>query len=278
MKNLVWIGPRQSDINYTGNLFNNAVTLYGNKEQNKASFCLTKDYRINHNHITDEQTAFMVEQEQMLIEQDPDVRFMTYNPNLIFECGKAVTERTLCLNDEEIMTFLDSKISFRKFIERILTRRKNVPRQWIIQSDIASGGYQTFILSAENEQEVQKELEKDKFYLVSPYYEENIPINIHAIIYGDDILLTSGSIQIMTLDCNRLLYRGADFIEYNSINLEVKKQFEDDALISDYAKTAVYALYETGAVNGVNATEFSPKTGATRAQASKIIYLVLKEM
>lgn len=248
MKNLVWIGPRQSDINYTGDLFSNAVTLYGNREQNKASFCLTKDYRINHNHITDEQTQFMVEQEQMLIEQDSDVRFMTYNPNLIFECGKEVTERTLCLNDEEMMTFLDSKISFRKFIERdvhtlhseiLVGKRCNVQfleklfgakSQWIIQSDIASGGYQTFILSAESEKEVQKELEEDKFYLVSPYYEENIPINMHAIIYGDDILLTTGSIQIMTLDCNRLLYRGADFIEYNAINPEVRKQFEDDVL------------------------------------------------
>lgn len=48
--------------------------------------------------------------------------------------------------------------------------------------------------------------------------------------------------------------------------------FEDDAQISDYAKTAVYRLAEEEIINGVGDDYFAPKSNLTRAQAAKIIY------
>lgn len=48
--------------------------------------------------------------------------------------------------------------------------------------------------------------------------------------------------------------------------------FADDEQISDYAKTAVYALYDAGIINGVSEDEFAAKDHLTRAQAAKIIY------
>ena len=51
--------------------------------------------------------------------------------------------------------------------------------------------------------------------------------------------------------------------------------FADASDISDYACTAVSALCELGAVNGVTAAEFQPRGSATRAQAAKVIYSVL---
>lgn len=50
MAKLIWTGPRESDKEYTGGLFSGAVTLYGGRKRENKSFCLTKDYRINHNH------------------------------------------------------------------------------------------------------------------------------------------------------------------------------------------------------------------------------------
>lgn len=55
-------------------------------------------------------------------------------------------------------------------------------------------------------------------------------------------------------------------------------KFADDDLISDYAKEAVYALKEAGAVSGVTQTEFMPQENATRAQAAKIIYYIMTEL
>lgn len=48
--------------------------------------------------------------------------------------------------------------------------------------------------------------------------------------------------------------------------------FADDEQISDYAKTAVYALCDAGIINGVSEEEFAAKDALTRAQAAKIIY------
>lgn len=243
---LVWTGPRESDKEYTGELFSGAVTLYGGRKRENKAFCLTKDYRINHNHITDEQTDFMVENELKLIDKDSSVEFMSYNPNLIYGCREEVVRHTVCLNKEKVMKFLDSKLSFRKFSEKYvhtlhseqllgeecrvnkLSKRFSGYDKWIIQSDIASGGYQTFLLGIDNEKDVLKKIDDSELYLVSPYYEKNIPINIHAIIYEQEILITQGSIQVMGVDHDRMLYRGADYISYRDIDPDILKQFTEE--------------------------------------------------
>lgn len=249
MAKLIWTGPRESDKEYTGELFSGAVTLYGGRKRENKAFCLTKDYRINHNHITEEQTDFMVENELKLIDKDPSVEFMSYNPNLIYGCREEVVRHTVCLNEEAVMKFLDSKLSFRKFSEkfvhtlhseqllgeecRVNKLRERFPEydKWIIQSDIASGGYQTFLLGMDNEKDVLQKIEDTELYLVSPYYEKNIPVNIHAIIYDQEILITQGSIQVMGVDHDRMLYRGADYISYRDIAPGILKQFTEDAEI-----------------------------------------------
>ena len=50
--------------------------------------------------------------------------------------------------------------------------------------------------------------------------------------------------------------------------------FDDRAEISEYAKAAVANLYKAGIINGVSATEFSPKTNVNRAMAAKVLYAV----
>lgn len=51
--------------------------------------------------------------------------------------------------------------------------------------------------------------------------------------------------------------------------------FADDAQIADYAKEAVYALKNKGAVSGMDEYNFAPTETATRAQAAKIIYSLI---
>lgn len=68
-------------------------------------------------------------------------------------------------------------------------------------------------------------------------------------------------------------------LEY--INVELKEnvkpvEFTDN--ISDYAVNAVKVLQTAGIINGVSDTSFAPLSSATRAQAAKVIYGVLKSM
>ncbi len=244
MNKLVWVGPRESDIKYTGDLFNGLVVLYGDNE----AYCQINNCRLNHNNINETQTEFMHSGVEHFVEDDENVKFYAYNPNLMYEYEENILKHFVCLNDKDVMDFLDSKISFRKYIEhevhtlhsemikgeqcRIAFIKKLFPNNdhWIIQSDIASGGYQTFIMDEGNEQQVQKELVSDGIYLVSPFYKKNIPVNIHAIIYEDEVYLTPGSVQIMVYDQNRLLYRGADYIQYKTLNAEIRDQFEQDVI------------------------------------------------
>ncbi len=76
--------------------------------------------------------------------------------------------------------------------------------------------------------------------------------------------------QEMAVLCHRAIgYKGA--------TLETVRgdmPFTDE--IPDYAKEAVAALYGAGLVNGVSDTSFAPAASASRAEAAKMLYEVLK--
>ncbi|BEP30377.1 S-layer homology domain-containing protein [Helicovermis profundi] len=64
----------------------------------------------------------------------------------------------------------------------------------------------------------------------------------------------------------------------NGVDLEgTSDKFGDDALISDYAKKAVYASKSNGIITGYADNTFKPKSTATRAEAVKIIYEFLNK-
>jgi len=52
--------------------------------------------------------------------------------------------------------------------------------------------------------------------------------------------------------------------------------FGDDESIADYAKTAVYAMKKAGIINGVDKKNFAPGASATRAEAAKIVHLLME--
>lgn len=68
-------------------------------------------------------------------------------------------------------------------------------------------------------------------------------------------------------------------IVYRSLKSENKSggvPFDDDALIPDYARTAVYSLTDAGIISGMGANMFAPLANATRAQTAKIVYKSFK--
>ncbi len=70
-----------------------------------------------------------------------------------------------------------------------------------------------------------------------------------------------------------ILYR-----TYKQVGKDVdaeRASFTDDGEISDYAKDAVDAMVTLGIMEGMGDGTFSPKTTVTRAQAAKVIYMLL---
>lgn len=68
---------------------------------------------------------------------------------------------------------------------------------------------------------------------------------------------------------NALVYKNADITSK-------EPNFDDMADVAKYAKQAVNALYGMNAINGVSETLFEPLGFATRAQAAKVVYIVLQ--
>ncbi len=234
---LFWSGPRESDIYYTDDMFDGSVTFYGSGKNGNRSFCQESHVRIEHNASHPDASDFILSWQLQKIREYPDCRFMSYNPNCLTGAPDEIIEHTLCLNDADLMRRLNDKLEFRKLAEGIvplLDARESYGRDctyeslssrpefsgydaFIVQELIASGGHGTFYLTGQDEEEILRYIDGDSRYLVSGYVWDNIPVNMHVVIFDRDIVLLPGSIQVIQNVNDRLLYRGADFIAYRDI-------------------------------------------------------------
>ncbi len=256
---IYWIGPRESDISAVKDLIAGSITLFGSNENGNYSYSNYNDYpqRIDHNNSSIDSDLFLVNKAQEILASDPDAKFMFYNGNIFYAIDGFIQLQEkyncfYCINDPLLMKKLNDKHYFHDTFKTKTTvlKTKNCNgadcdyhniqkrmkeftgnnKRFIFQAPIASGGSGTFILDENNEDIIARKVDLDAKYLVSVYQENNISVNIHAIIYSDDIVLSPGSIQIMREDDYRLMYRGADFIAYRSINKSLRNNFENEAL------------------------------------------------
>lgn len=80
---LFWVGPRESDIDDTENIFDGAITLFGEEKGNNSSaFCNNYHSRVNHNIIDEDQDNFTVSEVLERLKKDADAKFVFYNPNM----------------------------------------------------------------------------------------------------------------------------------------------------------------------------------------------------
>ena len=252
-----WVGPRKSDIEFVDkDFFYGSITLFGDGKDNNYAFCSKDDQkRIDHNIKSEEADFFIRDKIIELIKEDDNSRFYFYNPNIAYTIPglREYANYFYCVNqDEQLMTDLRNKKKFYEWLEDkvcllqhsfkfhrencdyiSLLKAFHLPRdaqkRFIFQATVASGGSGTYVVSQDNIKDVLRELTSDD-YILSIYREHNIPVNIHAIIFDDEILLSPGSIQIMKEGSNRLLYRGADFITYTTIPEKARLQFEEEVL------------------------------------------------
>ena len=252
---LYWVGPRDSDISYTEDMFDGAITLFGDEvKKNSSAYCKNYHSRVNHNIIDDDQDNFTITEIINRLTEDSDARFIFYNPNIVYKI-KRLTEfrdHILCLNNAKLMEQLNNKIRFRSEFETLVNmldckivmseqcKYENLKAlfgvteekaKFVVQAPIASGGYGTFILGSNNGLEIQKEIISGCEYLVSKFLSQSISVNAHLIIFDEEILLTPCSVQIMKESNNRLFYRGADFITYKKIPERGRKKFEQELLV-----------------------------------------------
>lgn len=249
MSKIIAIGPREQDFECTNDLFSGSITLYGHNHDNNVSYCGSRKVRVNHNVATQDQSDFIIEEMNRKLKEDPTVKFMSYDPNLAYDCGEEIIRHTICLNPKPLMDKLNHKILFRQWAApccsvfhsellqgsectyRGLSKYFGIQGAFVIQADLSSGGEGTIVLTADNEESVTPLLRLEEHYLVSPYKPNNIPINVHVIIYSHDVLILPVSIQIVQKRRHKVLYHGADFIAVDQIPPDALADFRRAVLV-----------------------------------------------
>ena len=125
------------------------------------------------------------------------------------------------------------------------------------------------------------------YYASEQFHTDNLPgiehhfskaeLNGAGVVNGiSDDMFGIGQ-NITRQDMCVMLYRIGKYVGgYFDDTTEATEKFGDDSEISDYASEAVYALKAREIINGVDEYNFAPLNTATRAEAAKMIYGMIK--
>lgn len=242
MNHIYWMGIRKSDLLSIDSLYQGSITFFGDgKDRN---ICLFNEgiTRKNHNIELEIFEEFNQKSILQVLQEDPDAKFMFYNPLLAYSLEGNLRKRVICLNKPDILKVINDKMLCKlwlrdsvKLIETIqifgaelsldkLNNLLNNKREYIVQLPVSSGGTGTYVLNSQNQDEVMTKISSSQLYTVSPYYRNAISLNIHCVIFEDTFRLYPISIQIIKEEDNNLIYKGCDFITGTALNDDIKKQ------------------------------------------------------
>lgn len=244
MKNIYWVGPRESDIDDIESIFVGSVTIFGSNKGNNISYCNSNTDRINHNERNLYCDNFFKTQLENLISKDNSIRFLFYNSSLAYEYGDVIRMHSICINKYELLEQLTDKTRCRVIFKDIVNvipfvtlvgkdctydNIKNYfpSEEFVIQEAFSSGGDGTIIIRASDNLNF---IESNKRYLVSPYIKDGLSVNVHIVIGSDNILFFAPSVQIVNEIQKKILYFGADFTCYTSVESKMQSEIKSTSL------------------------------------------------
>lgn len=253
MNNICWVGLNESEIEYSNNCFMKSITLNGNSANN-VSYSQSTNIRINYNIDSKEIGEFYYEQLNKVLKDNPNVRFMFYNPFIAYYYGEKIISKTICLNSFETLKTLKNKIYMRNLFEQLNIGRilphieligskilyqyvcnmfNNDYKEFVVQAENSDGGNSTFLYNEINCN--NQNFDKNQIYSISPYIRNSISINTNIIVYDEEICMFPPSIQIIVNKNNCLLYKGADYIAYKKISNKINEKLTYfNKQVSDY--------------------------------------------
>ncbi len=242
---LYWIGVRESEILNTENLFAGSISVFGSNSQNNFSFDKEFSWRFDCNIDHIEWLEFINNKVEQIIKQDPDCQFMLYYPADYPYYAENVKNRAVYLNDMDIISLLENKIQSKLWLNNyvpilpftleignrinIETLKIKFPNynEFVVQAMSSCGGSGTWLFSNQTENAIHKVINEKEQYIVTPFISKNASVNIHIIIYENEIILLPPSIQIISLESMNFSYTGGDFIAYNKLSQSLKDKVRE---------------------------------------------------
>lgn len=239
---LYWIGIKESEINCVKELFCGSITMYGSNIKNNYSYDKTYGIRLNCNGECTGWFDFVNSTVENIIEKDPNCRFLQYYPADYPYYSQNVKDRIVYMNSIQLIEFLENKLMTKLWLAKIVTElpfiilsgdKINITNleeyfddynSFVVQANESCSGSGTWLLNEENKNELYKKIENNGFYIVTPYIQDNISVNIHLVIYKDTFCILPPSVQIIDLENNSFVYNGADFVAFNQIETSLKQK------------------------------------------------------
>ncbi|MCL2484235.1 MAG: hypothetical protein FWD89_00220 [Firmicutes bacterium] len=256
-----YLGRRQSDIvttfdaDETDTFFKGSITCYGDGKDGNISYNshsgiqLSDDDSKYGSRNKAIYTKFFSAQCRNVIEKDPDAFFMPFSDYFAQMVPEEFKDRIICFNNLKAITWLSSKINFRKLVEKVIpvpsykimkgskvlklieSGEYPTKQQVAVQAEYTSGGEETFLLTRKYFEEegyakkIKSKIDSKQEYLVSEYIENIGSVGIQMQISNNEIALYPPSIQVM----KGPVYIGSDLVAYTKLDEEVKEKCEEIA-------------------------------------------------
>ena len=239
---ILWSGPRESDISGL-NIFCASTTIFGSNQENNRSYSKYKHTRVDHNQPDCVPNSYYNKRIDELISKYPDLKILYYNSIHSQYLPDEYKERVIGCNELSLLEFLDTKSDVRNLASRVIDvvpfqnidnvnqLVKSTPNlqngiKYILQENHASGGYGTHIIDQNSINLCIETFDSSKGYFLSPYFEKSFSVNVHCIIFDNDIIVCPGSVQIVNQVNNKINYLGSDFVEYRSLPKDLKESIK----------------------------------------------------
>ncbi len=235
MEYLVWVGPRDSDVQFC-KCIKNKICYFS--EANPMSQRKANIYG----------TPFLTFVEKNMcniLYHHSNAKFIFYNPKIVYSLDKDLQKYVICLNNKYVLGILGNKIYTRYWfgayvpvIPSVLLESKGLSFNefsdklgesdaYIVQKNSSSGGFGTFFVTKENDMLSFLQKSYNELLMVSPYIKNSISININAIIYDNETKMFAPSLQIIENNGNRLLYHGADYKAAMDLSENIHKMLQE---------------------------------------------------
>lgn len=280
----IFVGPKQLTIS-NNDFFDGSITLFGDNKQNNISYSNTVSFEYwnpDNNHI--EVDIYNKE----LAKLTEEVEIMAHSPQIVSNCTLPSNVQLVCKNEKEILDLLDDKIETRKLMKGIVPmleyytikgedinykKLSSISLELVIQMPIGSGGSKTFLYNEETFKKIDKIIEKNSYYSISAYQRDNIPYNIHCIIFDEKIEILAPSKQVLEVT-DLLEYIGSEF-EIN-INEDTKRKLGEYSYkvckkIQGMGYRGVVGMDFIAANNEVYFIEINPRFQGSTAKLDKLL-------
>lgn len=240
LPNIVWIGVRESDIKNISDMFVASITIFGSGKNGNISMDSEYNRRFNHNQPIEEYDSFFQREMKKFIKSNKETVFLCYDA---LDCEKFDAElvsHIICFNSFALLKFFDSKFRQKRWAEgfvdvlpyKIINCKNALDNfdlkksgKWVFQKDFSCGGNGTFLFENYLKASDNFFAYPDEKVIVTKFEQNNISVNIHAVIYQKEVVLFPLSIQLIDNKNYKLEYVGSDFSaakclkedEYNSI-------------------------------------------------------------